>query len=77
ETEVLLKGYHALGADMLPKLNCMFAFAIWERDSKQLLIARDRLGVKPLSLSKTDKRLRFASSLPALLKAWDISGMLD
>ncbi|KPY98518.1 Asparagine synthetase, partial [Pseudomonas tremae] len=77
DTEVLLKGYHAWGADMLPKLNGMFAFAIWERDSKQLFIARDRLGVKPLYLSKTDKRLRFASSLPALLKGGDISGMLD
>ncbi|MBD8493756.1 N-acetylglutaminylglutamine amidotransferase [Pseudomonas syringae] len=77
DTEVLLKGYHAWGKDMLPKLNGMFAFAIWERDSKRLFIARDRLGVKPLYLSKTDKRLRFASSLPALLKGGDISGLLD
>ncbi|GAB7532465.1 N-acetylglutaminylglutamine amidotransferase [Pseudomonas sp. 3A(2025)] len=77
DTEVLLKGYHAWGKDLLPKLNGMFAFAIWERDSKRLFIARDRLGVKPLYLSKTDKRLRFASSLPALLKGGDISGMLD
>ena len=77
DTEVLLKGYHAWGADMLPKLNGMFAFAIWERDTQQLFIARDRLGVKPLYLSRTDKRLRFASTLPALLKGGDISGMLD
>lgn len=77
DTEVLLKGYHAWGADMLPKLNGMFAFAIWERDNKRLFIARDRLGVKPLYLSRTDKRLRFASALPALLKGGDISPMLD
>ncbi|WP_070886303.1 N-acetylglutaminylglutamine amidotransferase [Pseudomonas argentinensis] len=77
DTEVLLKGYHAWGADLLPKLNGMFAFAIWERDSGQLFIARDRLGVKPLYLSKTKERLRFASSLPALLKGGDIGKTLD
>jgi len=77
DTEVLLKGYHAWGADLLPKLNGMFAFAIWERDSQQLFIARDRLGVKPLYLSKTKDRLRFASSLPALMKGGDIGKTLD
>lgn len=44
DTEVLLKGYHAWGADLLPRLNGMFALAIWERDSQQLFLARDRLG---------------------------------
>ena len=77
DTEVLLKGYHAWGTDLLPKLNGMFAFAIWERDSQQLFIARDRLGVKPLYLSRTGERLRFASSLPALLAGGDISKTLD
>ncbi|TBU74523.1 N-acetylglutaminylglutamine amidotransferase [Phytopseudomonas daroniae] len=77
DTEVLLKGYHAWGTDLLPKLNGMFAFAIWERDSQQLFIARDRLGVKPLYLSKTRDRLRFASSLPALLQGGDIAKTLD
>ncbi|MNO64044.1 Asparagine synthetase [glutamine-hydrolyzing] 1 [compost metagenome] len=55
----------------------MFALAIWERDSQQLFLARDRLGVKPLYLSHTAERLRFASSLPALLKGGDISPVLD
>jgi asparagine synthase (glutamine-hydrolysing) len=77
DTEVLLKGYHAWGEAMLPKLNGMFAFAIWERDSRRLFIARDRLGVKPLYLSRTASRLRFASSLPALLKGGDIDPVLD
>jgi asparagine synthase (glutamine-hydrolysing) len=77
DTEVLLKGYHAWGKDLLPKLNGMFAFAVWERDSQQLFIARDRLGVKPLYLSRTGQRLRFASSLPALLAGGDISKALD
>ena len=77
DTEVLLKGYHAWGEALLPRLNGMFAFAIWERDSQQLFIARDRLGIKPLYLSRTGERLRFASSLPALLKGGDIAGVLN
>jgi asparagine synthase (glutamine-hydrolysing) len=77
DTEVLLKGYHAWGEALLPKLNGMFAFAIWERDKQSLFIARDRLGIKPLYLSRTGERLRFASSLPALLKGGDIAGTLD
>ncbi|MDH4762534.1 MULTISPECIES: N-acetylglutaminylglutamine amidotransferase [Pseudomonas] len=77
DTEILLKAYHAWGKDMLPKLNGMFAFAIWERDSGRLFIARDRLGIKPLYLSFTDRRLRFASSLPALLEAGDIDTRID
>jgi asparagine synthase (glutamine-hydrolysing) len=77
DTEVLLKGYHAWGAALLPKLNGMFALAIWERDNQRLFIARDRLGVKPLYLSRNGERLRFASTLPALLKGGDIDPMLD
>ncbi|SDN37340.1 N-acetylglutaminylglutamine amidotransferase [Pseudomonas jinjuensis] len=77
DTEVLLKGYHAWGAELLPRLNGMFAFAIWERDRRRLFIARDRLGIKPLYLSQTGQRLRFASSLPALLKGGDIDAALD
>lgn len=77
DTEVLLKGYHAWGEKLLPKLNGMFAFAVWERDQQSLFIARDRLGVKPLYLSRTCERLRFASSLPALLQGGDIAKTLD
>lgn len=77
DTEVLLKGYHAWGEKLLPKLNGMFAFAVWERDTQSLFIARDRLGIKPLYLSRTGERLRFASSLPALLQGGDIAKTLD
>ena len=77
DTEVLLKGYHAWGEKLLPKLNGMFAFAVWERDKQSMFIARDRLGVKPLYLSRTGERLRFASSLPALLQGGDIAKTLD
>ncbi|MEE4315280.1 MAG: N-acetylglutaminylglutamine amidotransferase [Desulfofustis sp.] len=67
DTEVILKAYHAWGTDCLQRFNGMFAFAIHERDSGRLVLARDRLGIKPLYLSVTGQRLRFASSLPALL----------
>lgn len=77
DTEVLLKGYHAWGEQLLPRLNGMFAFAVWERDSQRLFLARDRLGVKPLYLSRNGERLRFASSLPALLQGGDIGKTLD
>lgn len=77
DTEVLLKGFHAWGEALLPRLNGMFAFAIWQRDRQELFIARDRLGIKPLYLSKTGDRLRFASTLPALLKGGDIAGVLN
>ncbi|BCA28465.1 N-acetylglutaminylglutamine amidotransferase [Metapseudomonas otitidis] len=77
DTEVLAKAWHAWGKDMLPRLNGMFALAIWEPGSQRLFLARDRLGIKPLYLSCTGERLRFASSLPALLKGSDIDGSLD
>lgn len=77
DTEVLAKAWHAWGKDMLPKLNGMFALGIWEPGSQRLFLARDRLGIKPLYLSRTASRLRFASSLPALLKGGDIDGTVD
>ncbi|MDF3934255.1 N-acetylglutaminylglutamine amidotransferase [Pseudomonas citronellolis] len=77
DTEVLLKGYHAWGEDLLPRLNGMFAFAIWERDARRLFIARDRLGIKPLYFTHDEQRLRFASSLPALLQGGGIDTSLD
>jgi asparagine synthase (glutamine-hydrolysing) len=55
----------------------MFAFAIWERDSGRVFLARDRLGIKPLYLADTPKGLRFASTLPALLAAGDVDTEID
>jgi asparagine synthase (glutamine-hydrolysing) len=45
----------------------MFAFAVWERDSGRVVLARDRLGIKPLYIAETGDGFRFASTLPALL----------
>src|SRR5690606_22045279 len=47
DTEVLLKAFRRWGSECLDKLNGMFAFAIWDDDTKQLCAARDRVGLKP------------------------------
>ncbi|HEX9701983.1 MAG TPA: N-acetylglutaminylglutamine amidotransferase, partial [Rhodospirillales bacterium] len=77
DTEVVLKAYHAWGIDCVKRFNGMFAFAVLERDSGRLVLARDRLGIKPLYISQTAGRLRFASSLPALLAAGDVDTGID
>lgn len=77
DTEVVLKAYHAWGPECLQRFKGMFAIAIWERDSGRTFLARDRLGIKPLYLSRTESRLRFASTLPALLAAGDIDRSID
>jgi asparagine synthase (glutamine-hydrolysing) len=77
DTEVVLKAYHAWGTGCVERFEGMFAFAVWERDSGRTVIARDRLGIKPLYYSHNDARFRFASSLPALLTGDDIDTALD
>ncbi|CEA04249.1 asparagine synthase [Pseudomonas saudimassiliensis] len=77
DTEVVLKAYHAWGEKMLERFNGMFALAIWERDKQSLFLARDRLGIKPLYLSEQGQRLRFASSLPALVRAGDLDTSIN
>ena len=69
DTEVLLRLYQIHGADCLPKLAGMFAFAVWDEREKSCFIARSQLGVKPLYFSATSERLVFASELRALIEA--------
>jgi len=69
DTEVILKAYHRWGTACVDRFLGMFAFVIAERDSGRLVMARDRLGIKPLYLAPGKRRLRFASTLPALLAA--------
>ncbi|KUI42480.1 asparagine synthetase B [Mycobacterium sp. IS-1590] len=77
DTEVLLKAYHHWGDRFVDHLYGMFAFAIVERDSGRVLLGRDRLGIKPLYISENSNRIRFASSLPALLAGGDIDTRID
>lgn len=77
DTEVLLKAYHAWGPDCVKRFMGMFAFAIWERDSGRVVIARDRLGIKPLYYTEGNGFFRFASSLPALLAGGGVDTTID
>lgn len=77
DTEVVLKSFHAWGRDCVNRFHGMFAFAIFERDNGRLTLARDRFGIKPLYLAEDKGRLRFASSLPALLAGGDIDTAID
>lgn len=68
DTEVVLVAYIAWGASALNFFNGMYAFAIWDKESSKLFMARDRLGEKPLHLALRDNRLVFASEAHALLR---------
>jgi asparagine synthase (glutamine-hydrolysing) len=67
DTEVIIAAYLKWGTDCVSHFFGMFAFALYDRDSNQLMIARDRLGVKPLYYAQTSDGLVFASEIRALL----------
>jgi asparagine synthase (glutamine-hydrolysing) len=78
DSEVIAKAYHRWGIDCVQRLQGMFAFAVAEVDSGRLVLVRDRLGIKPLYLADLPGgRLRFASTLPALLAGGEIDDGLD
>lgn len=77
DTEVILKAWHAWGVRCVDRFLGMFAFVLHERDSGRVVLARDRFGIKPLYLAEDGHRLRFASSLPALLAAGDVDTRID
>lgn len=67
DTEVLLHGYKQWGMDLVKELEGMFAFALWEKNKRRLILARDRLGVKPLYWTLVKDQLIFASELKSIL----------
>ncbi|SDC08332.1 asparagine synthase (glutamine-hydrolysing) [Pelagirhabdus alkalitolerans] len=67
DTEVLLVAYMEWGADCLKHINGIFAFGVWNKKEKELFLARDHLGVKPLFYSKQNNHLIFGSQIKALL----------
>ena len=68
DTEVTLKGYEEWGKDILKRLRGMFAIAIWNNKSKELFLARDQWGIKPLYYYMNDNIFMFASEIKALLE---------
>ncbi|NJB69224.1 asparagine synthase (glutamine-hydrolysing) [Desulfobaculum xiamenense] len=71
DTEVLLAAYAQWGRDCLPRLNGMWAFALWDESERQLICARDRIGVKPLVYARRGDTLVFASEAKAILAMLD------
>jgi len=67
DTETILHGYEDLGLKVLDRLNGMFAFALWDRNKRQLFCARDPIGIKPLYYYLDDRHFLFASEIKALL----------
>ena len=77
DTEVILAAYRHWGPECVQKLAGMFAFALWDGKQNQLLIARDRLGIKPLYYAETPRGFVFASELRAVLATDWIHRRLD
>ncbi len=77
DTEVILKAWHAWGEACVERFFGMFAFALWDQRDASLFLARDRFGIKPLYFTQDAARLRFASSLQALLAAGGVDMQLD
>ena len=67
DTEVILHLYEEFGVDCVPHLDGIFAFAVWDRCRREVVLARDRMGIKPLYYTETDHQFIFGSELKVLL----------
>lgn len=77
DTEVIIAAYARWGEDCVNHFNGMYAFAIWDNEKKELFIARDRLGIKPLYYIYTNNILAFSSEIRSLLASELIPKQLD
>lgn len=69
DTEVIVHSYEQYGEHFVERLNGMFAIALWDSKQKKLILARDRMGIKPLHYTLRDHSLFFASEIKAILQA--------
>ncbi|HNX93146.1 MAG TPA: asparagine synthase (glutamine-hydrolyzing) [Syntrophomonas sp.] len=77
DTEVLLKAYIEWGEECLPRLNGIFAFAVWDVQQERLFMARDRIGVKPLFYFEKGSSFLFASEIKAILAHPDVTPKIN
>lgn len=77
DTEIIIYLYRKYGVKCLEKLRGMFAFAIWDKDTRELFVARDRVGKKPVKYYFDGKVFIFASELKAILKNKEVKKEID
>ncbi len=77
DTEVLLNAYAEWGHECVKKLNGMFAFGIWDEEKKELFVARDHVGEKPLKYYVSEEKFIFASEIKAILKDDSVTREID
>jgi asparagine synthase (glutamine-hydrolysing) len=77
DTEVLVHGFDEWGTGLFPRLNGMYALAVWSTETRRLIIARDRTGKKPLYIARIPGGYALASELKALLCHPDVSREID
>jgi asparagine synthase (glutamine-hydrolysing) len=77
DTEVLVHAYEEWGVNLLKRLNGQFAFAIYDRNTETVLIARDRFGVRPLFYAQRKGQLYFGSEVKAILATGEVEAVLD
>jgi asparagine synthase (glutamine-hydrolysing) len=77
DTEVLLHLYEEYGKDCLERVNGQFAFAIWDSRKKELFLARDRVGIRPLYYCQAGNKFRFASEIKAIFADPAVSREID
>src|SRR5438094_1098781 len=77
DTEAIVHAYEQWGVDGVKRLRGMFGYAIWDSRHRSLIVARDRIGIKPLHYATAGGRLYFGSEIKSLLEAPDVSRDLD
>jgi len=77
DTEVIIHGYEEWGVNVIKRLRGMFAFGIWDSKKEEVLIARDRIGQKPLFYFSNNNIIAFASSLYSLLMVPEVEKEID
>lgn len=77
DTEVIVHLYEELGEECIHRLRGMFGLALWDRSEERLLLARDRLGIKPLYYADVNGRLVFGSEIKSILQGPGVAAELD